>query len=100
VYDRDGLIGEVDSLWRVWSVVSEKEGLRYHTSRTQRRKDAKRFNRLLDAGYGARRFTWEDVVREPVDMAVTLMRALRSAGADLDPARIPRHIELPDRPFL
>lgn len=99
VSDPAGRIGVVDALWRPWHVVAEKEGLRFHTSPQQRRDDARRFNRLLEAGYEPRRFTWEDVVHRPVEVVVTVMRALRAAGADLDPARIPRSIAVPRRPF-
>ena len=100
VYDDAGRIGIVDALWREWRVVSETEGLRFHTTPAQRRRDATRFNRLLDARYQARRFTWEDVVQRPLDVVGGLYRALRAGGADLDPARIPRAIEIPSRPFL
>lgn len=100
VRDHRGRIGIVDALWPQWRVVSEKEGLRFHTSPSQRRRDADRFNRLQDADYRPRRFTWEDIVLRPTDVLETLYRALRAAGADLDPARIPRKIELPVRPFL
>lgn len=95
VYDGAGLIGIVDALWRPWRVVAEKEGLRFHTTPRQRRDDAKRFNRLVEARYDPRRFTWEDVVHQPAEVAATVMRALRAAGADLDPNRIPSRIEIP-----
>lgn len=100
VYDDDGRIGIVDALWREWRLVSETEGLRFHTTPAQRRRDAQRFNRLLDARYQARRFTWEDVVHRPLDVVSGLYRALQAAGAGLDPARIPRVIEIPTRPFV
>lgn len=100
VRDDRGFIGIVDALWRTWRVVSETEGLRFHTAPAQRRRDAERFNRMQDAGYRPRRFTWEDVVHRPAEVVETLYRALRAAGADLDPARIPRKIVLPRRPFL
>lgn len=99
VHDDAGRIGIVDALWRDWGVISEKEGLRFHTTPEARRLDARRFNRLCDAGYRPRRFTWQDVVHRPVEMAATVLRALRAAGADLDPARLPGRIELPDDPF-
>lgn len=89
----------VDALWHLWQVISEKEGLRFHTAPRQRREDARRFNRLGDAGYAVRRFTWEDVVYRPVEVAVTVARALRAGGADVDIARIPRQIILPAQPF-
>lgn len=98
--DEDGLIGIVDALWRRWAVVSETEGLRFHTTPAARKRDARRFNRLRDARYDPRRFSWEDVVKEPVGVVATLHRALRAGGADLDPLRIPRRIDIPVRPFL
>lgn len=99
VRDGSGLIGIVDALWLPWQVISEKEGMRFHTTPRQRRADARRFNRLGDAGYTIRRFSWEDVVRTPVEVAATVCRALQAAGADVDPARIPRRIEIPGGPF-
>jgi hypothetical protein len=100
VRDARGRIGIVDALWLPWRVVAELEGLRFHTTPRQRRRDAARFNRLLDAQYQPRRFTWEDIVHRPLDVVATLYGALNAAGADLDPARIPRAIVLPTRPFL
>lgn len=100
LHDDNGLIGIVDALWRPWAVVAETEGLRFHTAPAARKRDARRFNRLRDARYDPRRFSWEDVVKDPVEVVATLHRALRAAGADLDPVRIPRHIEIPARPFL
>ncbi|QBI21726.1 hypothetical protein ER308_20605 [Egibacter rhizosphaerae] len=97
--DERGLIGIVDAFWRPWAVIGEKEGLRFHSSREQLQQDAQRFNRLHEAGYVVRRFGWEDVVHRPVEVAASVMRALRAAGADLDPARLPRVIELPAHPF-
>ena len=99
VYDDRGRIGIVDALWREWRVVSETEGLRFHTTPGQRRRDASRFNRLLDARYQARRFTWEDIVKQPLDVVAALHRALRAGGADIESARIPRVIEIPSLPF-
>jgi hypothetical protein len=98
--DEEGLIGIVDALWQPWAVVSETEGLRFHTSPAVRKRDARRFNRLRDAHYDPRRFSWEDVVKDPVGVVTTLHRALRASGADLDPARIPRSIDIPARPFV
>lgn len=95
VRDHHGLVGIVDALWPAWRVIAEKEGLRFHTTPEQRRDDAKRFNRLADSQYSVRRFSWEDVVHAPVEVAAAVMRALRAAGADLDPARLPRRIDLP-----
>ena len=98
--DEEGLIGIVDALWRPWDVVAETEGLRFHTAPAERKRDARRFNRLRDARFDPRRFSWEDVVKDPLAVVATLHRALRAAGADLDPARIPRRIDIPVRPFV
>jgi hypothetical protein len=100
VRDARGRIGIVDALWLPWRVVAELEGLRFHTTPRQRRRDAARFNRLLDARYQPRRFTWEDIVHRPLEVVATLYGALNAAGANLDPARIPRAIVLPTRPYL
>jgi len=100
VHDDRGRIGIVDAYWRPWRVISEMEGLRFHTAPAQRRRDAKRFNRLLDAEYRARRFTWEDIVHQPLEVLGTLYRIMRAAGADLDPARIPRKVVIPTQPFV
>lgn len=100
VHDEQGCIGIVDALWPQWRVISEKEGLRFHTTPRQRKRDAERFNRLLDAGYAARRFTWFDVVERPIYVATTLARPLIAAGAPVDLTRIPRAIVLPDPPFV
>lgn len=95
VRDRRGLIGVVDSLWRTKDtgaqrdVIAECEGLRFHTTPSQRRRDAERFNRLLAAGHVVRRFTWRDVVERPDYLAHTVADALREAGADVDDVAIP-----------
>lgn len=100
VHDDQGQIGIVDAMWRRWDVIAEKEGLRFHTTPRQRRNDAERFNRLGDVVNAVKRFTWQDVATRPLYVAQTMHRALRAEGADLDPARIPRAIDIPDRPFV
>lgn len=99
VYDTRGLIGVVDALWRPWRVISEKEGLRFHATPQQRKRDAERWNRLDEADYTIRRFTWQDVVDDPVAVAATLGRALVRAGAPVDLSRIPRRIDVPGLPW-
>jgi hypothetical protein len=99
VHDRRGLIGVVDALWRIGEtvVVSETEGLRFHTTPRARARDARRFNRLGEAGCIVRRHSWHDVVQRPVEVATTVARALIAAGAAVDLSRIPSHIEVPTR---
>lgn len=99
VRDGRGRIGIVDASWGEYGVIAEFEGLRFHTTPRQRRRDAQRFNRLLDAGFVVRRFTWSDVVERPIEVATTLATALRTTGADVDLDLIPARIELPAAPF-
>lgn len=100
VRDQRGRIGVVDALWPEHRVVCELKGLRFHTTADQLRRDDQRLNRLLDAAYGVRSFGWRDMVEDARGVVATLMRALRSAGARVDLADIPRVIDVPARPFL
>jgi hypothetical protein len=99
VRDDDGLIGIVDALWRYYWVIAELQGLRFHTTPRQLERDNHKRNRLGDAEHQLRIASWSDIVHTPVAVVATLMRALRAAGADLDPARIPRDIAVPAHPF-
>lgn len=99
LHDSAGLIGVVDALWRPYQVVSELQGLRFHTTPRQLERDNRKRNRLGDAHHQLRVSSWTDLVHDPVDVVATLMRALRAAGADLDLARIPRDIAVPAHPF-
>lgn len=78
IHDRRGRIGVVDACWRrgdfARDVVWELEGLRFHTSPAQRRRDTDRFNRLT-LGHVVVRHTWEDVVRDPARVVADLQRA-------------------------
>lgn len=80
-------------------VVCELKGLRFHGSAAQVRRDDKRVNRLLDAGYGVRSFGWRDLVDDAPQMVATLMRALQAAGATVDFSAIPTKIPVPAAPF-
>lgn len=77
-------IGEVDCRWAdgVRLVIAELEGLRFHTTPAQRRRDAERFNALGDVAV-VKRFTWEDVVTRPgyvVDTLATALLEVRHPG--------------------
>jgi hypothetical protein len=80
VHDDRGKVGVVDACWRRGrldrDVVWELEGLRFHTTPRQRRRDADRFNRLTLC-HVVVRHTWEDVVRDPERVVADLERALR-----------------------
>lgn len=77
VYDEDGLIGIVDAKFPDHPVIAEMEGLRFHTTPSQRKRDAERFNRLNFSPYRALRYTWRDVVERPEYVAAQLRKALR-----------------------
>lgn len=80
IHDDRGRVGVVDACWRRGrferDVVWELEGLRFHTTPRQRRRDTDRFNRLT-LGHAVVRHTWEDVVRDPERVVADLDRALR-----------------------
>jgi hypothetical protein len=97
VHDDGGRIGICDAVWLIGTVlvVVELEGLRFHTTPSQRRRDAERFNRLLEAGCTVRRFTWHDVVTDPGAVARSVARALVAAGAAIDLDGLPTDIRLP-----
>lgn len=90
--DRHGLIGRVDCRWD--KVVAELEGLRFHTTPSQRRRDAERFNRLLHAGLIVRRFTWRDVVDRPGYVVQTIADALVSNGIPVELRPLPDDLEI------
>lgn len=98
VYDDRGRIGIVDALWLPHRVVCELKGLRFHGTPTQVSRDDRRLNRLLDAQYSVRNIGWRDFVDTPAEAALTVMRALRAAGAEVDPAAIPRRLTVPACP--
>ena len=83
VNDAKGRIGIVDCLWPCGLVV-EIEGLRFHTTPAQRRRDAARFNRLARRG-AVLRYTWQDVVERPEAMCDEILDVL--GAVDLVPGR-------------
>lgn len=100
VRDSRGRIGIVDALWLPERVICELKGLRFHTTAAQLRRDDKRQNRLLDAGYGVRNIGWRDFVEDPREAVATVMRALQVAGAAVDLSRLPASLTVPSHPFL
>lgn len=84
VNDAKGRIGIVDCLWACGLVV-EIEGLRFHTTPEQRRRDAARFNRLVRRG-PVLRYTWQDVVENPVQMCAEVLDVLRGGDGAAVPS--------------
>lgn len=81
VFDAHGRIGYADASWEPrWPVVTELDGLQFHILSEARRKDARRHNRYAMSGRIPLRFTYQDVVQTPEQVARTIREALsRSA---------------------
>lgn len=75
VHDSHGLIGIADALWDWVPLITEVEGLRFHTQPAKRQRDAERFNRLTDLAR-VRRFTYRDVMERPEYVIASLREAL------------------------
>lgn len=86
VRDTRGRIGEVDALFPGGVVVVELDGLRFHSSQAQRRRDRARDRRLVLSGRVVLRFDWEDIVRRPHAVVDEIREAL---VAHPGPWRIP-----------
>ena len=81
VHDAHGRIGLADASWEPGSpVVTELEGLRFHSLTPARRKDARRYNRYATSGRIPLRFTYEDVMKTPELVARTILDALSRAA--------------------
>lgn len=67
--DATGWIGRVDFLFRGARIVVEVDGAEFHDGLIDRRRDAKRDERLKAAGWFVLRFRWDDVVNRPAAVA-------------------------------
>lgn len=65
VEDRHGRVGVVDACWADQRVIVEWDGLRFHSSDAQRRRDRARDRRLGLARWQVLRYTWLDVRQRP-----------------------------------
>lgn len=70
LYDNDGLIGIVDLEFAEARLVVEVDGRAHHTDRDRFQNDRTRQNRLVLAGWAVLRFTWEDLIDRPHDVAI------------------------------
>ena len=59
--------------------VVETDGLETHTTREQQQYDTNRQNRIWDAGYELRRFTYDDVIQRPAYVRRETLRGLQSS---------------------
>jgi hypothetical protein len=79
--DGRGRIGEIDAVFPGGIVTVELDGLRFHCTPAQRRKDKARDRRLALSGRLPLRFDWEDVVLRPDAMVAEIGDALRLQAA-------------------
>jgi very-short-patch-repair endonuclease len=66
----------VDFVWPAQRLVVETDGRAYHATRRAFEEDRRRDQQLALAGYRVLRFTWDQVTREPRDVAETVRRLL------------------------
>ena len=77
------LIGFADFGFPPIRFVVETDGLDAHSTADQLQHDLNRQNRILDAGYGLRRFTYADVTRRPSYVIRETKRGLLYASVQL-----------------
>jgi len=77
-YDSGGLIGYVDIAicHGERKIAIEVDGRAWHTDHDRFRRDKKRQNRLIDAGWLVFRYTWEDVTTDRASTLADLRRRL------------------------
>jgi len=69
-------VGRVDFAWPDDRVIVETDGFAFHSDRASYRKDRRRHNALLLAGWRVLRFSWEDVVHDPDYVIASLCELL------------------------
>ena len=77
---RDGAgnsIGIGDAVWAQECVVVEVDGLRFHGSSQQRRRDNRKDRRLSTNGWLVLRYTWLDVIERPDEVVAEVRAALQ-----------------------
>lgn len=70
------LVGIGDAVWPTQLVVVELDGLRFHTTLEQRRRDQRKDRRLLALGWLVLRYTWLDVVERPAEVVEEIRATL------------------------
>jgi very-short-patch-repair endonuclease len=68
-----------DFLWRDAGLIVEADGRRYHDTDSAFQRDRRREQRLQLAGWRVSRCTWEQITREPTELAATV-RGLLTAN--------------------
>ena len=76
-----GFVARPDLVDRRLGIVLEADSFEWHGGRQQLASDARRYNRLVVAGYLVLRFCWEDVMLHPADVREVLIAAVALAEA-------------------
>jgi very-short-patch-repair endonuclease len=67
---------EVDFLWREAQLVVEVDGYAFHHDRAAFERDRRRDAALIAAGMGVMRFTWRQIVEEPLTVVARIAQVL------------------------
>ena len=71
-----------DFLWRAAGLIVEADSRRFHATDCAFRSDSGREQRLEMAGWRVSRCTWEQLKRNPSDLAETIGGILHTSSAD------------------
>ena len=66
----------MDFLWRHAGLIVETDGYRYHRGRAAFEHDHRRQAHLVAAGYDVLRFTWRQIVDEPIEVIAAIRARL------------------------
>jgi len=69
-----------DFLWRDEGLIVEADSMRFHDTHSAFQQDRRREQNLQAAGWRVSRCTWEQVEREPRDIAITIRALLSQAN--------------------
>lgn len=76
VRHRGSFVGRVDLAYEPVRLAIELEGYAHHSTREDRARDEGRRNRLIVAGWTVMVFTYDQVVRDPLEVVATVRAAL------------------------
>lgn len=83
IFDGRELVGIGDAVWPDCRVIVELDGLRFHSSAEQRRRDNRKDRRLGSMGWLVLRYTWLDMVERPDEVTAEITAALRARHQSL-----------------
>ena len=79
LYDREGLVGYADMGWPELGVIGECDGLMKYQSGEVLIQEKRREDRIRALGFIVVRWTWDDIIRHPQEVAAQIWRASRLA---------------------